>query len=53
MGGEVPREYYLSNNVPVPKDGMVSVNINAGASGKKKLKFNIESNGSILRLFRY
>ena len=48
MGGEVPREYYMSNTPPVPKEGMETLNLIAGAGGFKKLKFKVEQVGSIL-----
>ncbi|XP_057372735.1 SEC14-like protein 2 [Daphnia carinata] len=47
MGGKVPESYYLSNNTPVPKDYMTTMNITAG--GKKKLRFEINSAGSTIR----
>lgn len=50
MGGQVPREYYLSNSAPVPRDDMESMHIIAGAGGKKKLKFKVNAVNSVLRL---
>jgi hypothetical protein len=49
MGGEVPVEYYMSNSFPVPKEGMETLNIIAGASGYKKLKLKVEVANTILR----
>ena len=49
MGGEVPYSYYLSNSAPVAKDYMETMNLIAGASGFKKLKYKIDVTNSILR----
>jgi hypothetical protein len=49
MGAEVPYSYYLSNSAPVPKDYMETINVIAGASGFKKLKYKIDVANSILR----
>ena len=49
MGGEVPKEYYMCNSLPVPKEGMETLNIIAGAGGFKKLKIKVEVANSILR----
>ncbi|XP_057372740.1 SEC14-like protein 2 [Daphnia carinata] len=49
MGGEVPHIYYLSNNGPVAKDYMETLNVMAGVGGKKKLKFNADVPESIMR----
>ncbi|XP_046460824.1 SEC14-like protein 2 [Daphnia pulex] len=49
MGGEVPQTYYLKNSAPVPKDNMQTVNIIAGAGGRKKLKLNVTIARSVLR----
>ena len=49
MGGEVPHEYYLSNSLPEPKEGMETLNVIAGASGFKSLKFKVEIANSTLR----
>jgi hypothetical protein len=49
MGGQVPREYYLNNAPPVPKEGMETINIIAGASGFKKIKYKVDVPGSILK----
>lgn len=49
MGEEVPRSYYLSNNLPIPKDYMESSNIIAGAGGWKKIKYKVDVPFSILR----
>jgi len=49
MGGEVPREYYMSNNPPVPKEGMETLTLIAGAGGFKRLKFKVDVVGSVLR----
>ena len=49
MGGEVPRSYYLSNNLPVPKHYMETANIIAGAGGRKKLKYKIDIPFSVLK----
>ncbi|KAI9561274.1 hypothetical protein GHT06_012230 [Daphnia sinensis] len=46
MGGKVPESYYLSNNAPVPKDYMETMNVMAG--GKKKLKFKIDDADSTM-----
>lgn len=52
MGGEVPLTYYMSNSAPVAKDYMETMNLIAGASGFKKLKFKIDVENSILRYLR-
>ena len=49
MGGEIPREYYLSNTPPVIKDGMQTMNIIAGAGGKRQLKYKVDEANSVLR----
>jgi hypothetical protein len=49
MGGEVPQTYYLKNSAPVPKDNMETVNIIAGAGGRKKLKLNVTIARFVLR----
>ena len=49
MGGEVPYSYYLSNSTPVAKDYMETMNLIAGASGFKKLKYKVDVTNSILR----
>ena len=49
MAGEVPREFYLSNSCPRPREGMATMVIIAGAGGKKKLKFKVDVAHSILR----
>nr|CAH0109448.1 unnamed protein product [Daphnia galeata] len=49
MGAEVPYSYYLSNSTPVAKDYMETMNLIAGASGFKKLKYKIDVTNSILR----
>lgn len=41
MAGEVPRSYYLSSKVPVPKDNMETSNILAGSRKKIKLKIDV------------
>lgn len=46
MGGKVPESYYLSNNAPVAKDYMETMNVMAG--GKKKLKFKIDAADSTM-----
>ena len=49
MGAEVPYSYYLSNSTPVAKDYMETMNLIAGASGFKKLKYKVDVTNSILR----
>jgi hypothetical protein len=49
MGGEVPKHYYLRNNLPVPKEDMDSITLIAGVGGFKKLKFKVLIVNSILR----
>lgn len=49
MGGEVPHTYYLSNNAPIAKDYMETVNVIAGAGGKKKFKFKVDVPESVMR----
>ncbi|KAK4004692.1 SEC14-like protein 2 isoform X1 [Daphnia magna] len=49
MGGEVPHTYYLSNNGPIAKNYMETVNIMAGVSGKKKFKFKVDVPESVMR----
>lgn len=49
MGGEVPSMYFKKNNTPVIKDYMETINIKAGAVGKKKLKFSVDVKNSTLR----
>lgn len=49
MGGEVPLSYYMTNSAPVAKDYMETLNIIAGASGFKKLKFKVDVENSFLR----
>lgn len=49
MAGEVPHEYYMSNDPPQVKDYMESANIIAGAGGWKKLKFKVDEVNSILK----
>ena len=50
MGGLVNSSYYiLSNNAPVAKDYMESMSVIAGVSGRKKLKFKIDIENSVLR----
>ena len=51
MGGPIPRDYYLTNNPPVPKEGMESISIIAGVGGFKKLKFKVLVANSLLRYF--
>lgn len=51
MGGEVPVEYYLSKTAE-PKDYYESFNIVAGASGKKKMKFIVDTANSVFRFVR-
>ena len=47
MGGKVPTSYYLSNNLPVAKDYMVTITI--GAGGKKKMKYDVHIARSTLK----
>jgi hypothetical protein len=49
MGGEVPVEYYMNNAPPVPKEGMETLTLIAGAGGFKRLKFKVDVVGSVLR----
>lgn len=49
MGGKVPQSYYLSNKTPIPKDYMETLNIIAGASGRKKLKYNVDMASSVIK----
>jgi len=49
----VPREYYLTNNPPVPKEGMETINIIAGVSGFKQFKYKVDVPGSVLKLIYY
>jgi hypothetical protein len=49
MGGRIPKHYYLSNNLPVPKEDMDSITLIAGVGGFKKLKFKVLIVNSILR----
>nr|CAH0109508.1 unnamed protein product [Daphnia galeata] len=49
MGGKVPYSYYLSNSAPVAKDYMETMNIIAGSSGCKKLKYKVDVANSILK----
>jgi len=49
MGGKVPRSYYLSNTMPIPKEKMQMINIRPGAGGRKKLKINVDVINSIIR----
>jgi hypothetical protein len=49
MGGQVPHSYYLRKNPPVVKDYMETLNISAGAGGKKKLKFDVKLPYSTIR----
>jgi len=53
MGGEVPREYYMSNTPPVPKEGMETLTLIAGAGGFKRLKFKVDLVGSALRYSQF
>ncbi|XP_057372737.1 SEC14-like protein 2 [Daphnia carinata] len=48
MGGKVPHSYYLCNKPPMAKDYMETVNIMAGGSGRKKLKFKVDIAGSAI-----
>lgn len=52
LGGEVPREYYMSTK-PQAKDYMETANIMAGAGGRKKFKFQVDKADSILRYRQY
>lgn len=47
----MPREYYLSNSAPQPKESMETLTLLAGASGKKKIKFRVDQINSILKYF--
>lgn len=47
MGGEVPRSYYVSNSKPVPKEGMLCLEIASGS--KIQLEFDVVSISSVLR----
>lgn len=47
MGGPVPRSYYVSNSKPVPKEGMLNLEIGSGS--KKQLEFDVASISSVLR----
>lgn len=49
MGGPVPRSYYVSNSKPVPKEGMLNLEIGSGS--KKQLEFDVASITSVLRWF--
>ena len=47
MGGEVPKELYLSNAPPEPKESMESFTLSSGR--KKEFEFSVSSPQSILR----
>ena len=51
MGGEVAKEHYMSNSLPVPKEGMETLTLIAGAGGFKRLKFKVDVVGSVLRYY--
>lgn len=51
MGGKVPQIYYLSNKTPIPKDYMETLNIIAGASGRKKLKYKVDMASTVIKYF--
>lgn len=53
MGGEISRDLYLANHVPVAKEYMESMNILAGVGGKKKLKYEVDIPQSVFRYFKY
>ncbi|KAK4004691.1 SEC14-like protein 2 [Daphnia magna] len=48
MGGKIPHSYYLCNKPPMAKDYMETVNIMAGAGGRKKLKFKVDIAQSVM-----
>lgn len=47
MGGEVPREYYLKNAPPVPREEMKMLALSSGS--KEKLEFDVSTVGSVLK----
>lgn len=47
MPGKIPKELYLRNNKPVPKEGMTTLQITGGS--KTKIEFGVYVKNSVLR----